>query len=531
MDKIFGSVSQYPSKRRDYKQFSGFQCGRDNSLAEFCQIVFIGSSDLFDKTVYPKTLDHASDLMCRFADKMFSQPAVTHTADVEFAACNGIEQIQIIAVKKIEASIASAVVADGLGNFFDVFMGRAWIVYGRNKIDIAAVGCTRQFGKHIQTVNAFLQGRKLHFTCAIPMFHPAVVFKKGNVIDGCFDSQHKAVLVIHFYCHRPHVMLDACSLYAGVKVIAHLVLIISVKVSSQKCCDVVCFDSMYGRSDQFIIDGSKIALLLENNVGGVFGLHDAPVAAILKKSDYRTVHAGISVEYPVNVFDIEVIGQFLRLVEIFDAYKTIVEHDRLDAFFSQLSRQLVMAVEIELEAKRRPCRHSQVTQAKNGVDEIKVVMQTFAAVILEKRFVGIFVMPGLITGAWFHGREYVHKSGIRTALGNNLLNALFLAKVLFADEVYGKSVLGGNRFCVLSYLFPQRQCPLGIVENTDALLLQKQCHSVCITNAGDGTGQNDTVKTGNDALNFVMVSFNKVLHAQYLKYNCIGQLSEKYRAA
>jgi hypothetical protein len=129
-----------------------------------------------------------------------------------------------------------------------------------------------------------------------------------------------------------------------------------METSAKKGSDIVGFDSMYGRSDQFLVDGSNIALTLENNVSGVFGLHNAPMVAILEILDDGTVETSIGIEYSVNAFDIDVISQFLRFVKAFDAHKTVVEHSRIDAFIGQLGSQFVMAVEIELEAKRRASR-------------------------------------------------------------------------------------------------------------------------------------------------------------------------------
>jgi hypothetical protein len=531
MVKIFGSVSESPSEQRDHEQFSGFQSGCDNSSTKFGQVVFVGSSDLFDKAVRSKAFEHARDLTGRFSDHMSFESLAGEAADVEFAPANRMKQIEVVSVKEIKAAIAAAIISDGLGNLFDVFVGRTGIVNGGDEIDITAVCGTHQFSEHRQTVDAFLQWRKLHFAGAVAMFHPAVVFEEGNVVDGCFDTQHEAVLIVHFYCHRPHVMFNACSLYAGVEVIAHLILVITVQFSSQKGGDVVGLDGMYGRSDQFIVDESKIVLTLENNVGGVFGLHNAPMIAILELLDNGTVTASVGIEYSVNASDIDVVGQLLRGLKVFDAHKTVVEHSRIDAFAGQLSRQLVVAVEIELETKRRPRRHSEITQAKLSIDEIEVVMQAFSAVIFEECVVGFLVMPGLIARTGLHGREYMHKAGMRTALNDDVLYALFLAKVLFADEVDGKVVLCGNRFGIFPYLFSQRQCPLGIVENTDAVECQKPRHSLSIAYTWDGAGQNNTVNTGNNALDFITMSFNEICHTRSFQYTYILQVSEKCRAA
>jgi hypothetical protein len=531
MVKIFVSMSQYSSKRRDYEQFSGLEGCRNNSLAEFGQVVFVCPPDFLDKAMRTKAFDHASYLVRRFADKMFSESVVRQAADVEFAPHNGLEQIEIIAVKQIEAAATAAVFAGGLRDFLNVFLCRAGVVNRGDKVDIAAICGPHQFGKHIQTVDVFLQRCKLHFACAVTMFHPAVVFKKGNVIDCRFDTQHQAVFIVHFDRHRPHVVFNACSLDAGTEVITHLVFIIGVKIPPQEGGDIVGLDGMDGRSDQFAIDGRKIALSFENNVRGVFGLHNAPVIAVLKMADHRTVQTGILIQYPVNAFYMEVVGQFLRPVKVVDVDKAIVEHGRRNALVGQLSRQLVMAVEIELETKRRPGWHTQVTEAKVSVDKIKVVVQAFAAVAFEICFAGLFVVPGLVAGTRFHGREDMDKAGLRAAFSDNLLDALLLAKILFADKINGKVILGSNLFGVFPEVLPERHCPLGIVEYADILQLQKQRHSVGITNAGNRTRQYDAVKTRNNAFDFTPMSLNKIRHARSFQYNHVGLLSEKCRAA
>jgi hypothetical protein len=266
-------------------------------------------------------------------------------------------------------------------------------------------------------------------------------------------------------------------------------------------------------------------------MGGGIHLHNAPMIAILELPDGRTVTASVGIEYSVNASDIDDVGQLLRFLKVFDAHKTVVEHSRIDAFAGQLSRQLVVAVEIELETKRRPRRDSEITQAKLGINEIEVVMQAFAAVVFEECFVCCLVMPGLIARTGLHGREYMHKAGMRTALNDDVLYTLLLAKVLLADEVDGKAILCGNRFGILPYLFSQRQCPLGIVENTDAVECQKPRHSLSIAYAWNRAGQNNTVKTGNNALDFITMSLNEIWHARSFQYTYVLQVSEKCRAA
>ncbi len=149
MVKIFESVSQYSSERRDYEQFSGLEGGRNNSLAEFGQVVFVCSPYFFDKAMRTKAFDHTSYLMSRFADKMFSESVVRHAADVEFASHNGLEQIEIVSIKQIEAAATAAVFAGGLRDFLNVFLRSAWVVNRGDKVDIAAICGPHQLGEHM----------------------------------------------------------------------------------------------------------------------------------------------------------------------------------------------------------------------------------------------------------------------------------------------------------------------------------------------------------------------------------------------
>jgi hypothetical protein len=530
MDKIFGSGNRYSPERRDYKQFSDLQGRHHDSMAEFRQVVFVGFPNLLDQAMGTKAFEHSSDLLACFADEVFLNSAIAQTADIEFAPYHGLEQIQILAVEQVEAANASPLIVDGSRHLFEIFGGRSRIIEGREKVEVASVGRPEQFGQRRHTVDTFGQRRILHFVSAVPMFHPAVVLKKGQVVDGGFDPQHQAVLVVHFDGHRSHVMFNPCSLDTGVEVIAHFILIVSMQASSQKGGNVVGLDGMDRRPDQFIVKGGQIALASKHQVGGIFGLQDTPVIALLEMPDDRADLTGIAVENLMNTFGIQVVGQFLRPAEVVQSHKAVVQHRRRNAVPGQLGRQVVMAVEIDLKTKRRPGRNAKITQPQLGVDEIEVVMQAFAAVKLEKGFVRVLVMPGRKTGAGFHGRKDVDQTGMVSSLGQDLLNPLFLSKVLFADEIDGKAVLGREGFGVLSDLFPQGLCPAGVIKDPNPVAEQISRHALRIADTGDCSGQNDAVKAGNDTLNLVVMPFHKVLHARLLIQNGVQPLSEN-RAA
>ena len=55
------------------------------------------------------------------------------------------------------------------------------------------------------------------------------MFEKRDVVGGRLDAQHDPVLVVHFDGGLSHVVFDAGSLNAGVKVIAHVILVVAVE--------------------------------------------------------------------------------------------------------------------------------------------------------------------------------------------------------------------------------------------------------------------------------------------------------------
>ena len=60
----------------------------------------------------------------------------------------------------------------------------------------------------------------------------------------------------------------------------------------------------------------------------------------------------------------ERVGEFLRLAGIGDEGEGVVEHLEGNAGLEQLAGQPGVAVEVDLQAKRRPGRHADVTEAK-----------------------------------------------------------------------------------------------------------------------------------------------------------------------
>jgi len=523
----------YSSQRWDDIHFTQFQSCGSHSASQSRQVVFVGIADFLNQAVLPQPLKKSGHLVALFVFDDVSQGFVTEPTDVTFPPDNRTEQFQVVTVKEIKTTITAVVVFDRPGYPVEVSDGDGRVIDSRDKRQISAIGSFHQIDQQGQAVEGFFQRCGLHFPGAVAMFHLSVVCKEGHIIGHRFHPKDDTELVIHLDGHLTHSMFDTGSFHPGVEGIAHFILVAAVEFPAKEGGNILGFDRVNRGAHNFVIDRFKITLSLEDDIRGIFDLHQAPVIVVAKVPDDRAVLPDDFIELTMQSFYIDIVRQLLGLVKIVNVHKDIVEHFESQVLFAELQGQKVMPVTIELQPKRRPGWHTQITQTQGSVNEVEVVMKALAAIGFQKGSPGLLVMPGLVAVAGFHGREDMHQSGMRTPLLDNLVNAVFFSEILFADKLDFRAVLQSDTFGICANLLPQRFSPLGIVENTNLLLAQKQTHALGVTNTGYGSGQYDSVKTGKNPFDFGAVPLDKVLHCHRLPYQNVhfDGRSEKCQAA
>ena len=508
----YKSSYKYTSQRWDDVHLTQFQGCGSNSASQSSQIVFVCITNFLDQAMLSQSLEKPGHLMAFLALDDFTQAAITESADVKFSSDNSAEQLKIIIVKKIEPSITAVVLFDGPGYFVQVFDPARRVINNRDKLKISAIGRLHQFSKQRQTVNGFSQRRSFHFPCTVPVFHPSVVLKKRNIIGYSLNAKNQTELVIHLDGNRPHPMFDTGTLNSRVEVIAHFVLVAAVEFATEECGDILGFDRVNGGTDNFVIYQFKVALLPEDDIRGVLDLHKAPVVVIGKMPNDWAVVPNNLIKLAMKPFNIDIIGELLSRIKIVNLYKDIIEHLKTYILFVKLCSQKIMPVAIELQPERRPCGHSKITQPQFSGNKVEVIVQTLSRHRLERCFAGLFIIPWLIGGAAFHSRKYMYKSGMRTALLDNLTDSGFLTKSFFANKINFKAVITGDFFGVGTNFFPQRISPLCKVEYANAFDGEKSTHSLSIANSGHCAVEYNSVKAGDDSFDFGIVPLDKVLH-------------------
>jgi len=309
------------------------------------------------------------------------------------------------------------------------------------------------------------------------------------------------------------VVLQTRPLDTGVEVVAQFILVVAGEFAAEKGGDVSGLDRVNRRADQGLVEGPQVLLTVEDEVGGVLHLHQAPMIGYAKVRPHGTVAGGEGIQGVVQPRDREGIGKRLRLGAVTEHAERIVERLDGDALLTELSGQPVVAVAVELQPERRPRRHTQIAQAELLIDEVEVVVQTFAVFVAQRGFAGHLVMPGCEGGAGFHRREDVDQTGVVAPRVQDRADAVFLAEgVGRADKLDLQPVLPRQPLGVLPDLLPQGFNEARIVEQADAVAAQVGCHALGIADTGQRARDDNAVIAGHHARDLRGVAVGQQRH-------------------
>lgn len=518
MRRIFlhGGVSQ----GGHYDQFAQFQCGDDGAAAQLGQIVFVRASNFFEQSVQAQPSEQSRYLRTGFVRQHSLQSPIRQATNVKFSTSDPNKQTMIFPVEEVESPHASSINLRGPGNFLDTLESGTGVIDIRDELEVTFVGCPANIHHRGDTVDG-LSHRSL-FLCrrAVAVFYRSVVFKKTQVVDRGLDSENSPEFVVHLDRGLAgHVVFDTRTLYSRMVVVTQFAEIVTMKFSSEERGYVVRFDGVNGRTGHMFVDGLKIICPLKDNVSGVLCLHDTPMISLIDLLDNRAEAGSVPVHCSMQLSDAECVGQLLGYVPIPNLHEGIILQCIIDAAIVQLSREPVVAIEVKLKAEGAPRGHTQITQAKLLVDEVEIIVQTFASDRFQKGFVSSLVMPRLVCGARFHGRENVNQSGMIAAFFDDISDTVFLAEVLLANEFYFEASLSCDPFGVVSYPIPQWLGEFGVVEDTDSPLEEQGSHCAGVTDGGQCAGNDNTIQTSKTAVDLIRISFRQQTHCGLLGQN------------
>ena len=437
----------------------------------------------------------------------------------------------ILAKQEIKAAIGTALLPNGTADLLNGVQGAGWIVDGSKEFEVAAVAGIHQFRQGRQAEDAFTDGCHLETGGAVAVFHLPVVFEKGHIIGKGFDAQHAAELVVDFQAGGAHEVAQAMSFDAGGELGAKFSFVTGVEGFAEEHGKGVWSDGMREGADDFLVDRSQDIVRFEDDVGGALQLHDAPVHAGREYADDGAVAPGGLFHVAVDEGWIAGIGQGLCFGKIADVHKGVLDLGEGNAGLGHATRQPVVPVAVELKAEGRPGGHAQIAESQVRIDEVKIVVDTASGIVAEKGAMGEFVMPGLEGVAGLHGREDMHQSGMFTAFGQNLGDAVFLAeRIDLSDKLDLNAGFVGNRFGMRADALPIGFGPFREIEDAQVMGEEPLRHGVGMSNVRQGSLDNDSVETRIDSENIFGMSFKKrCLHSEPPCWEAV--VSKKYHPA
>lgn len=183
------------------------------------------------------------------------------------------------------------------------------------------------------------------------------------------------------------------------------------------------------RPDNPVIMRFQAILLFGHDVCCAFNLLDSPCVTEAECFSDWTVAFCKSVQNLMEAFRVDPVRELLGSFNIRGLKEGVIMHTVSDSLLLQLMGKKVVAVHVEQQAERSPCGDTQIAESKLLVNEIEIIMKTFALAKFKKCLPCGLIMPWLISIALFHGRKDMNQPFGSSGLLDDSLNP-----VIFADE-------------------------------------------------------------------------------------------------
>src|SRR5918992_6182785 len=452
----------------------------------------------------------------RLRIEALAQVSVTDTLDQEFAAHHGTEDATVFWAYRTQSPKLSALAFDSVTYFIQQLMRRGWFTYHGERLQIALISSARDRHAPADIGNAFTQGQPFHDYQACFICLPTAHLKALRVIDGGFGSQHAAGFVIHFDRVLLDPVPDSQTFDPSLQASAYFAIMAAIGPSAQKSEHILTVKLLDGMVDQGGINISECLWVSEQNVSGVFSLADGPVIRSQHDLALR-IEPGInfarqSVQKAAPVLGNQLVTQLLRTLKISNPGKAVALLLIADAGPGHLLRQILSAVEANLDGHWQPGLQPHMHQPKLSVGKIKVEMKTFALTCDQVQTLALRLPTNPKRTTGFQTREHTNQSLSNPISFHDLSCSLFLR--LSGKGQIDERALRRSRELLSVLLHPIRDLLYKGLEVfvKNSLTRQKPVHPAGMTDRTQVTAEQNPVKTCYSAEDAALVPFQKALH-------------------
>lgn len=300
---------------------------------------------------------------------------ISEAVEKVLAMTKAFKEFDVALACGVEAGVGSVVLSAGIAEALKVvegFCGR--FLDDGQRLKIACVGGVADLAVAMEVGDAFVHGTPDggFFAAADSL---SADFELPGVVDDGLDAEDQSAFVVHLDPVVSHAVFDS---RAGDAIFSafgeHLAVVMGIESSAEKAQDVGGLEVKHGVIEQAWVNLGQLGAGVEQEIGSVLGLIDDPVVLEVGQSIFEQ-GTDPSREAPQAfdpVFLNEAIGESLRLGRIIEFDEDVVLLDESAAGADQLSSQIVVPVDGDLDGPGKKDRKADVDQPQIAIEVVEV---------------------------------------------------------------------------------------------------------------------------------------------------------------
>ena len=120
MSRELSCCGEYTAEGRDDEHFAEFERGGGDASSQSGEVVLVAMLDFLDEAMFAQAADEPGNLSGGPVVEMVLKVGVAESGDGELAADDSAEDVEVIAMEKIEAAVGAVVGLYGAGNLVEV---------------------------------------------------------------------------------------------------------------------------------------------------------------------------------------------------------------------------------------------------------------------------------------------------------------------------------------------------------------------------------------------------------------------------
>lgn len=362
-------------------------------------IVAAGLGSTFDETVCVEELKERGDASSESFEfvgigwdalmEMAEDVPVAKAVNVVLASHDRKEELEIVGVCGVDCPLVSSSIGGGTSECGEEFARLGRVVNCRERVYVALVGHRGDSGIEVEVGDALGHGVPSCALRSVSVCGRAIDLELSGIIDNGFDAEHEARFVIHLDPVLLHTVFDASSGPAFLEIVEDFSLEAGGKLSTEEGEDILGTEGEGGVTEELLVEILQGRAILEEDVGGIFGLVDDPVVSHAVEEPGKQwidrLGEGAEEEHPVLLR--KVVGELLGTVGVPDGGEGIVYSLVGDAGLIELAGKPLVAVEADLDDKGEPGLDADIHGSELCVDEVVIDAEPFSVVSLDVRSV------------------------------------------------------------------------------------------------------------------------------------------------